>query len=45
MVRRRLLSHRKQTELQWAQDSSQMNGDNLNNVRREATNLIRNKKK
>jgi hypothetical protein len=31
--------------LQWLQDPSQINGDNLNNVRREASRRFRNKKK
>jgi hypothetical protein len=31
--------------LQWLQDPSQINGDNLNNVRREASRYFRNKKK
>ena len=35
----------KQTKLQWVQDQSQRNVDNLNNVRREATRHFRNKKK
>jgi hypothetical protein len=30
--------------LQWLQDLSEINGDNLNNVRREATKYLRNKK-
>jgi hypothetical protein len=29
----KLLGHTKQTKLQWLQNPSQMNGDNLNNVR------------
>jgi hypothetical protein len=31
--------------LQWLQDPSELNGDNLNNVRREASTNIRNKKR
>jgi hypothetical protein len=31
------LDHRKQANLQWLQDSSEMNGDNLKIVRREAS--------
>jgi hypothetical protein len=31
--------------LQWLQDSSEVNGDNLNNVRREASRHFRNKKR
>jgi hypothetical protein len=33
----KLLDHRKQAKLQWLQDPSEINGDNLNNVRREAS--------
>ena len=36
---------RKQVKMQWVQDPSQSNVDNLNNVRREATRHFRNKKK
>jgi hypothetical protein len=32
----RLLHQRKQAKLQWLQDPSEINGDNLNNVRRKA---------
>jgi hypothetical protein len=32
----KLLDQRKQAKLQWLQDPSEINGDNLNNVRREA---------
>jgi hypothetical protein len=32
-----LLDKRKQGNLQWLQDPSKINGDNLNNVRREAS--------
>jgi hypothetical protein len=31
--------------LQWLQDPSEINGDNLNNVRREASRHFRNKKR
>jgi hypothetical protein len=31
--------------LQWLQDPSEINGDNLNNVRREASRRFRNKKR
>jgi hypothetical protein len=31
--------------LQWLQDKSEINGDNLNNVRREASRYFRNKKR
>ena len=39
------LDHRKQAKMQWVQDPSQSNVDNLNNVRREASRHFRNKKK
>ena len=39
------LDERKQAKLQWVQDLSQRNVDNLNNVRREASRHFRNKKK
>jgi hypothetical protein len=35
----------KQAKLQWLQDPSEINGDNLNNVRREASRYFRNKKR
>jgi hypothetical protein len=38
-----LLDERKQDKLQWLQDPSQMNGDNFNNVRSEASRHFRNK--
>jgi hypothetical protein len=31
--------------LQWLQDPSEINGDNLNNVRQEASRYFRNKKR
>jgi hypothetical protein len=34
----------KRTKLQWLQDPSEINGDNLNNVRREASRHFGNKK-
>jgi hypothetical protein len=40
-----LLDQRKQAKLQWLQDPSKINGDNLNNVRREASRHFRNKHK
>ena len=40
-----ILDQRKQAKLQWVQDQSQGNIDNLNNVRHEATRRFRNKKK
>jgi hypothetical protein len=39
----KLLDQRKQVELQWLQDPSEINVDNLNNVRREASRYFRNK--
>jgi len=39
------LDHRKRTKMQWIQDPSQSNVDNLNNVRRDASRHFRNKKK
>jgi hypothetical protein len=41
----KLLDQRKQAKLQWLQDPSEINGDNLNNVRREAIRHFRNKKR
>jgi hypothetical protein len=38
------LHQRKQTEVRWLQHSSEVNGDNLNNVRRETSRHFRNKK-
>jgi hypothetical protein len=40
-----LLHQRKQAKLQWLQDPSEINGGNLNNVRREASRYFRNKKR
>jgi hypothetical protein len=40
-----LLDQRKQAKLQWLQDPSEINADNLNNVRREASRHFRNKKR
>jgi hypothetical protein len=40
-----LLDQRKQAKLQWLQDPSEINGDNLNNVRRETSRHFRNKKR
>jgi len=39
------LDQRKQAKMQWIQDPSQSNVDNLNNVRREVSRHFRNKKK
>jgi hypothetical protein len=40
-----LLAQRKQAKLQWLQDSSEINGDDLNNIRREASRHFRNKRR
>jgi hypothetical protein len=39
------LDRRKQAKMQWMQDPSQSNVDNLNNVRRDASRHFRNKMK
>ena len=39
------LDQRRQTKMQWVQDPSQSNVDNLNNVRREASRHSRKKRK
>jgi hypothetical protein len=41
----KLLDHRKHAKLQCLQDPSEVNEDNLNNVRREASRHFRNKKR
>jgi hypothetical protein len=41
----KLLDQRKQAKLQWLQDPSEINGDNLNNVRHKASRYFRNKKR
>jgi hypothetical protein len=41
----KLLDQRKRAKLQWIQDPSETNGDNLNNVRRETSSYFRNKKR
>jgi hypothetical protein len=41
----KLLYQRKQAKLQRLQDPSEINGDNLDNVRREASRYFRNKKR
>jgi hypothetical protein len=41
----RFLDKRKQAEIQWIQDSNQINVDNVNNVKREASRHFRIKKK
>jgi hypothetical protein len=40
-----LLDQRKEARFQWLQDPSEINGDNLNNVRCEANRYCRNKKR
>jgi hypothetical protein len=40
-----LLDQRKQAKLQWLQDQSEINGDNLSNIRRETSRHFRNKKR
>jgi hypothetical protein len=40
----KLLDKEKQAKLQWLQHPSEINGDNPNNVRREASRHFRNKK-
>jgi hypothetical protein len=41
----KLVDQRKQAKLQWLQDSSEINGDNLRIVRREGSRYFRNKKR
>jgi predicted metallo-beta-lactamase superfamily hydrolase len=41
----KFMDRRKQAKLQWLQNSSQVNGDNMDNVRREASRTFRTKKK
>jgi hypothetical protein len=41
----KLLDQRKQDRLPWLQDPSEINGDNLNNIRCETSRHFRNKKK
>jgi hypothetical protein len=40
-----LLDQRKRAKLQWLQDTSEINGDNLNNIRHETSGHFRNKKR
>jgi hypothetical protein len=40
----KLLDQRKQAKLQWLQDPSKIQGDNLNNVKREASRHFRNRR-
>jgi restriction endonuclease S subunit len=40
----RLLDQRKEAKLQWLHNLSEINGNNLNNVRRRASRYFRNKK-
>jgi hypothetical protein len=41
----KLLDERKQAKLQWLQNPSEINGDNLNNVRCETSSTFRNKRR
>jgi hypothetical protein len=41
----KLLDQRKEAKLQWLQDPNEINENNLNNVRREASRHFRNKKR
>jgi hypothetical protein len=41
----KLLDQSKRAKLQWLQDPSEINGDNPNNVRREASRHFRNRKR
>jgi hypothetical protein len=41
----RVLDERKQAKLQWLQHQSKINGDNLNNLKCEASRHFRNKKR
>jgi hypothetical protein len=41
----KLIDRRKQAKLQWLQNPSQVNGDNLDNVRHEASRTFRTKKR
>jgi hypothetical protein len=40
-----LFNKRKQAKLQWLQDPSEINGNKLNNIRREASRHFRNKRR
>jgi hypothetical protein len=42
--RSKLLEKRKEAELQWFQDPSEINGDNIDNIRHEVSRYFRNKK-
>jgi uncharacterized protein YaaR (DUF327 family) len=41
----KLVDQKKQAKLQWLQDPSEINGDNLNNVRCKANRYFKNKKR
>jgi hypothetical protein len=41
----RLTNQRKQAKLQWLQNPTQINGDNLKNLRRETARIFRKKKR
>jgi preprotein translocase subunit Sec63 len=40
-----IVRQRKQAKLQWLQDPSEINGNNMNNIRREISRHFRNKKR
>jgi hypothetical protein len=41
----KIIDRRKQDKLQWLQDLSKINGDNVNHIRRETSRHFRNKKR
>jgi hypothetical protein len=41
----KLLHQRKEAKLQWLQDPSEINGDNLNNVKHKASKRFRNEER
>jgi hypothetical protein len=41
----KLIDQQKQAKLQWLQNPNQINGDNLQNLRRETSRIFRNKKR
>jgi hypothetical protein len=40
----KIITSKKQSKLQWLQDQREINGDNLNNIRRETSRHFMNKK-
>jgi hypothetical protein len=42
---KKLIDRKKQAKLQWLQNPSQVNGDNMDNIRREASRTFRTKKR